>query len=65
MSRPSVHKSFKSGLHKGRKHNHKHNMVLTSDARISMQNFSASEDGLDISKPCVLLMFVLLVMTGL
>ena len=40
-------------------------MVLTSDARISMQNFSASEDGLDISKPCVLLMFVLLVMTGL
>ena len=40
-------------------------MLLTSDARISIQSFSASEDGLDISKPCVLLMFVLLVMTGL
>ena len=35
-------------------------MVLTSDARISIQSFYAREDGLDISKPCVLLMFVLL-----
>ena len=40
-------------------------MVLTSDASISIWSFYASEDGLDISKPCVLLMFVLLVMTGL
>ena len=40
-------------------------MVLTSDASVSIQSFYASEDGLDISKPCVLLMFVLLVMTGL
>ena len=39
-------------------------MVLTSDASISIWSFYASEDGLDISKPCVLLMFVLLVMTG-
>lgn len=42
-----MHKSFKFGVHLGRKHNHKHNMVLTSDARISIQSFSASEDGLD------------------